>query len=204
MAEGVKKCRQCGEIRPLAEFVRNAHGRGLSAANPSGYRARCYVCESQKRTEAKTDSRERHKARDTRRRHAARLAASPYAPNWPRPIDLDSLTEFYGWTNDLVEAELRRAVEVGVCEGCGDRYALPAKGDGPLADVQVDILDPAKAPFWGVNTRVVCGTCNRQKGRTSALDMALAAAERRALMAEAARRLPYPADPEGVPTLFDL
>lgn len=206
MSEPVKRCKQCGEVKPLAEFVRNAHGRGLAITNPNGRRARCFICESHNRTEDKRDARERHKARSTRRSHAARLADSPHADRWARPVTLESLTEFYGWTNDAVEADIVEAVEAGVCGSCGHPFDI--RPGGALGDVQVDILDPTRPPFWRTNTRVVCATCNRQKGGVSAHDMALQDAERRALVLEAereaARRALGPVDPDGVPTLFDL
>jgi hypothetical protein len=35
-----------------------------------------------------------------------------------------------------------------------------------LADITLDVIDPAAAPYYGTNTKWACQTCNREKGTT--------------------------------------
>jgi hypothetical protein len=41
-----------------------------------------------------------------------------------------------------------------------------------LADVTIDVIDPAKEPFYSTNTRPCCMTCNRAKHDMSPEDWA--------------------------------
>ncbi|HKE66807.1 MAG TPA: hypothetical protein VKB59_19450 [Micromonosporaceae bacterium] len=158
---GKRRCKQCGEIKPLEDFVRDQHSRG-------GYRPRCALCEIKNRTEDKRDRRERHKARTTRARHARKF-----------DIAIDELEDHYGWTLDAIEA----AIICCYINGCppsddGETCGQPVRN---LDDVTVDIIDPTQPPFWGVNTRVICATCNRKKGRRSVLQRQIEEAERQAI-----------------------
>jgi hypothetical protein len=170
MTTGIKRCSQCRQVKPLTEFVRR--GRSVSYAydtdDPRAYRPRCSVCEITNRTEPKRDRRARHKARDTRARHARKFG-----------IAIEEMEHFYGWDLDRIEHDILAVLD-GVCPDCNEQ---PQN----LADIHIDIRDPREPPFYGVNTRVVCATCNRRKGPISELRRACEEAERQAIARRAIR-----------------
>jgi hypothetical protein len=170
MTEPMKRCRQCGQIKPLTEFVRTGKS-SYAYDDPRAHKPRCSICEITNRTVPKADRRERHKARDTRARHARKFG-----------ISLDDMEQFYGWELDRIEADII-AVATTVCPDCN----VAPLG---LADIHIDIRDPTEPPFYGVNTRVVCSTCNRRKGPRSEMRRAIEEAERQAIVRRASRPKP--------------
>jgi hypothetical protein len=48
------------------------------------------------------------------------------------------------------------------CQNCGNAFAEMGHG---LADITLDVVDPEAPPTYGVNTRWICMTCNRAKGK---------------------------------------
>lgn len=180
-----KRCRQCGQVKPLTEFVFNPTRDPLKYAydstdptDPRNYRPRCSICEVTNRTEPKNDRRERHKARDTRARHARRFE-----------IPIDEMEHYYGWALDLIEADIITVRDQG-CERCrvvkGGQVVynyIPRS----LDEIHIDIIDPTEPPFYGVNTQVTCGTCNRRKGSKSQHRHDIEEAERQAIAKRADR-----------------
>jgi hypothetical protein len=79
----------------------------------------------------------------------------------------------YGWELDRIEADILALLE-GDCPGCHE----PVQG---LPDIHIDIRDPDEQPFYGVNTRALCATCNRRKGPKSEMRHAIEEAERQAI-----------------------
>jgi hypothetical protein len=49
------------------------------------------------------------------------------------------------------------------CRGCRKPFTGMLHG---MSDISLDITDPKREPFYLTNTRWICQTCNRQKGRT--------------------------------------
>jgi DNA-directed RNA polymerase subunit RPC12/RpoP len=49
------------------------------------------------------------------------------------------------------------------CTYCGHMFKDMGHG---LADITLDIVDPSQPPYYAVNVRWVCATCNREKSRT--------------------------------------
>lgn len=180
----VKRCRGCGETKLLREFVFNPRTTVSYAYDttnrddPRNYRPRCSICEITNRTESKSDRRERHKARDTRARHARRFG-----------IPIYEMEHYYGWDLDRIESDIIAVRDKG-CLRC----RIVEKGvvifnyipDG-LDDIHIDILDPTEPPFYGVNAAAVCATCNLHKGSRSLLRHAIEEAERQAIARRANR-----------------
>jgi hypothetical protein len=175
--EPMKRCRQCRQVKPLTEFVANPRKDLLDASNksdvtdPRNYRPRCSVCEITNRTEPKNDRRERHKARDTRRRHAERFG-----------IPQAELEDYHGWQLDPMEADIIEIRDHGcrrcrVIEGGVVVYNYTPSG---LDDIHLDIIDPNEPPFYGINTEWVCATCNLRKGPRTAMRLRIEQAEREA------------------------
>jgi len=91
------------------------------------------------------------KARDTRRHHANRLGRS-----------ISELDQQFGWHLDHLAHDAEHAYE-NQCPMC--REAFKTMGHGPT-DITLDITDPTRDPFYLINTRWICQTCNRKKSCT--------------------------------------
>lgn len=142
-----KHCRQCGLDFPEEEFFRRTstrmHLRRMAV---------CIGCETTRRTEEKERDRTMVKARDTIRRHAARLRVS-----------VETLSERFGWMPAQIKHDIEHAAKNG-CPYCHRSFASMGHG---LADITIDIIDPAKPPFYTTNTKIACQTCNREKAKTA-------------------------------------
>lgn len=103
----------------------------------------------------------RRKAGDCRKNHARRYG-----------YPADELTDHYGWRLDRIVADMLAALGAP-CPCCG-------RTCDTLGELHVDVIDATYAPWYGLNTRVICGTCNRSKG-TRTLGAVCADAERRHL-----------------------
>jgi hypothetical protein len=117
----------------------------------------CMGCESKKADETKRGNRFRSKAGSTLRRHGERYIKQGLVNS------IQDFAEKFGWDINKIEHQLRHDYSNG-CLECGDPYA--AMGHG-LYDITVDIINPSNAPYWGINTRLICQTCNRKKGKTA-------------------------------------
>lgn len=109
----------------------------------------CIGCEQTKRDQIKLKNRPKQKAVDALRRHAKRYGMRA--------------TEFgkkYGWNIKHMLHDLKHTAGNG-CMDC--RKSFESMGHG-LQDVSIDITDRTKEPFYGVNTRWICQSCNRLKG----------------------------------------
>lgn len=128
-------------------------------------RSVCKGCEQTARDAVKLRDRWRPKVGDCIRRHARRLDLEP-----------DVLRHEYGWDITRMAHDAEHTYE-NWCPYCAQPFALMDHG---LADITLDIFDPSQPPYYGVNTRWICATCNREKGRTSPSEWAalLAAWER--------------------------
>jgi hypothetical protein len=111
------------------------------------------MCEQTARDDKKIANRWIVKARDTARRHAKRLG-----------ILSDEFIKRYSWDIRRIAHELEHAYGNGCSGPCGRSYLVMGHG---LADITIDIVNPDLPPVYGVNTRIICCTCNRQKSNTS-------------------------------------
>jgi hypothetical protein len=68
----------------------------------------------------------------------------------------------YGWKVDQMAHDIEHAHKNG-CPYCHRSFS---EMGGGLSDVSLDIWDPQKQPFYALNTRWVCRTCNKEKQRT--------------------------------------
>ena len=117
----------------------------------------CIGCELTERTEKKRANRWIVKANSTLRRHAKRFE-----------ISISDMITRYGWNVDRIAHELEHHYNNG-CSNCGRSYRSMGHG---LADVTIDIFDRTALPVYGHNTRIICQTCNREKGTLSVEDNA--------------------------------
>jgi hypothetical protein len=68
----------------------------------------------------------------------------------------------YGWNVDNIEHDLKHAWENG-CPSCRKQFQTMPYG---LSGMTLDVIDPAKEPFYSNNVQIQCRTCNTAKGDT--------------------------------------
>jgi hypothetical protein len=110
----------------------------------------CKRCEQEQRDKTKRGNRWLVKVDTTTRSHARRRGVTA--------AELRS----QGWDRHHMAHDAEHAYANG-CQHC--RHAFSDMGHG-LADLTLDIIDPERPAFYGVNTRWICATCNREKGAT--------------------------------------
>ena len=148
-------CPKCGtdypvEIAPL--MFRRANVRRIRRTRPQ-----CIPCEQTRSDLRKRLRRSVRKAHSTIGHHAKRHGMTKR-----------DFQQKYGWLAERVARDIEHAYEHCCCY-CQIPYADMAYG---LADVTIDIIDPAKEPFYSTNTRPCCMTCNRAKHDMSPEDWA--------------------------------
>jgi hypothetical protein len=158
-----RRCNRCGWVYPH-HLVEYTFRLDTSSRTPHTTRRKtiCRPCEQTGRDNRKRENRWAVKARDTIRRHAIRLTEARRKAGLS-PVTKDELIFRYGWQPDRLAHEAEHAYKNG-CNYCGGEYA--AMGHG-LADITLDIQDPAGPPYYLTNTKWCCQTCNRKKGALS-------------------------------------
>lgn len=154
MADG-RQCTRCGtHYAPHLVALAFRVGPRVSMHQDTGRRTRyvCRPCEQTARDERKIRNRWAVKARDVIRRHAIRLEVSK-----------QDLIDRYGWDPERLAHDAEFQYGNG-CNYCGHQYREMGHG---LADISLDIMDRAAAPYYRSNTKWCCQTCNRQKGDKS-------------------------------------
>lgn len=151
-----KQCADCGESYPEQVFFRRAHA-ALNASSARRYHPICIGCEQTARDEMKRqEGRWNLKARDTLRRHTKKFIRLGIATN------MAEFVEQFGWNVERIARDFQRAYE-SRCGYCDRPFGDMGHG---LSDITLDIVNPDEPPFYTTNTRLVCQTCNRQKGCT--------------------------------------
>lgn len=160
------ECKVCGaaaygddEIRAVFDVSR----KYTSAKRYTNRSLVCGLCKTTARTKAKEENRFITKAKNTINHHAKKFAE----PKDKRPAWLSSpsgaeLTDRFLWTINQIAHDMEHAWQNG-CDDCHAKFQGMPNG---LHDLTVDIIDPLKPPYWGLNTRFLCTTCNRAKSKT--------------------------------------
>ena len=152
MSEVKKRCIECSGEYPLLFFRKNPHGGGIRVCP----RARCKRCEQNRRDLEKKSDRFRVKASNTIRSHEAKFVI--------RNVCLKGdLRKKFGWSIDKLSHDFEHAYKNG-CLDCRQMFADMPNG---LSSMTLDVIDATKKPYYGVNTRIICSTCNKEKQRSS-------------------------------------
>jgi hypothetical protein len=150
--ERLLQCRECRGWYGEVFFARIGSGKN------SGLKTcRCIGCRLTRRTRAKNEGqRFIVKARNAIKTHSERFLKSGIIAS------ATELADRFGWKHDRMAHDIEHAVKNG-CPYCCRPFAEMANG---LADVTLDIVDPAQSPYYATNTRWCCMTCNRAKSKT--------------------------------------
>lgn len=158
MAEGAKKCKRCGATYPAELVLRAFEARRKAKVGGSilpPLRSICRPCRQGHRDSRKAQDPFLSKAQWTIRKHAKRFE-----------IEHSKFVEVYGWRAEFLAHDAKHAFENG-CPDCRRPFSTMRHG---IADLTLDITNPAEAPFYGKNTRWICGTCNMKKGKLGATE----------------------------------
>ena len=156
----LRRCDRCGFDYDEAAFYNRkgadrregrAESRGAGILAPHR-RTVCAGCEQTEADRRKLANRELVKANNALSTHAAKYG-----------MDRAAFALRYGWDVRRMAYDLAHA-HANTCTYCWQPYADMGNG---LADVTLDIVDPAAEPYYRTNTRWCCRTCNAQKHRTS-------------------------------------
>ncbi len=144
-------CERCGGNYEAVGF-RKAHA--LYASSASGRHPICIGCEQTERDAEKIANRLKIKARDTLRRHAAKYIKTGLVASQ------EEFAKKFGWDLDRMIHDIEHIYD----NWCGCGAVFKEMGHG-LSDITLDICDPRLPPHYASNTRWICQTCNRAKGR---------------------------------------
>jgi hypothetical protein len=144
-----KECARCGGLFDAEAFFGRNHARYAYLAR----HAVCLGCQQSARDTEKARDRWPAKVRDTIRRHARQLG-----------VTVGVLVKEFGWQFDRLLHDVQHAYRNG-CPYCRESFAGMGHG---FADITLDIVEPTQDPRYTINTKWVCATCNREKGRTPA------------------------------------
>jgi hypothetical protein len=152
-----KQCVECHEWKHHSRFrsFKTRHGRHNNMSAVS-FHARCRDCEQRLRNEKKNADRPKAIVEQRARSAAAKAGVS---------------FEF-AWTElnyRALVADMRAKLSPeGLCNGCGHKFLNER-------DIQIEHIEPPRsdqdwARLHARNLRLVCGSCNRTKGKKPFLD----------------------------------
>jgi hypothetical protein len=147
------RCKRCGIEYPEA-FYRISRVLNILSTRRSLV---CRGCENTAHDQAKEKDRWAVKVRSTIRNHAKKYIDRGLVQS------VDEFVERFGWYVDDMKHDAEHVYKNG-CHVCRRAFASMAHG---LGDLTLDIVNPSEQPFYLSNTKWICRTCNREKGRTS-------------------------------------
>ena len=146
-------CRRCGGEFALTFF---RISRVLDISSTKRRRVICIGCEQTERDTAKSRDRWRDKIRSTIRNHARKYINRGLA------ADIAEFVSTFGWHLDDMKHDAEHVYKNG-CQVCHRLFSSMEHG---LADLTLDVINPTEPPYYISNTKWICRTCNREKGRT--------------------------------------
>jgi len=152
-------CRRCGTTY-YGDEVQAMFAQRTDRQKYTNVNSVCNPCLLTARTNAKLVNRFITKAKSTFNHHAKGFME----PRKDRPAWIAASVELadrFLWDIPRMSHDMEHAWQ-GVCE-CGQRFQDMPNG---LHDLTIDIINPVEPPYWGMNTRFICTTCNRKKSKT--------------------------------------
>jgi hypothetical protein len=145
-------CNDCERKWPYFCFAKSKDLRLLAGnRRRKGRRSLCKRCEVKRRTEQKDQDRLMAKAIRAIRRHALKFGKS-----------VKEFCREFDWSAKQLAHDYGHAMKNG-CPYCNWPFAtMPGFAD--LSCLTVDVIDPNKPPHYKTNVKIVCDTCNGQKG----------------------------------------
>jgi hypothetical protein len=155
------ECKECKQLLPEKFFPIRTVGNSGLYTNQKIYRdKRCMGCRDKATDEKNARNRFVKKAYNTLYGHAQKAIDAGFAKS------LDEFRALYGWDVQQIAHDMAHAYKNG-CPICHKSYKSMAHG---YKDLTLDIIDPRKLPYYGVNTQLICSTDNTRKQRTDPAD----------------------------------
>lgn len=146
-----RACARCGYVYEGEEIEVAFRDSGVCRTRTTKYRRGvCVVCLQTDGDESKALNRFLVKARSTIARHARKYGMTP----------ADFMAK-YNWSVGQLAHDMEFQWGNG-CSYCHGRYQKMEHG---LQAMTVDIMDRQAPPYYGTNTKLCCGTCNKAKGK---------------------------------------
>ncbi len=140
-----KRCKDCGGTYNEEFFnLRHKGGRTRQAV--------CNICHQTRRDIIKEVDRWLEKARRALSHHVKSLKRTS-----------DELINIFGWDVKKMARDAKHAF-LNTCDYCGTKYADMVHG---MAEITLDIVNIKSAPFYNINTKWVCNSCNGRKQKMS-------------------------------------
>lgn len=159
-----KKCKRCGETYCGKEIdVVFSISKFVKTRLYKSYQNRCAHCRQDEDQARKDYQPWLRKATSTLKRHAKKEGLLP-----------DEFKDKYGWNPEILACRMEQAYQNG-CGECNYLYSTMTEGLGALT---IDIWDRNLPPYIE-NTRLMCTTCNKEKGTRTPEEWAIYKATRR-------------------------
>jgi len=195
MEETRKRCSRCGVDHPLHFFSKSRTVRN-GIISKDYKRSVCKACTSRERIEKKKNDIFEQKARNTINSHAERMGLSFREWLFRHDLTIDYIKMLFRREHKLHELGF-------VCLNCGHAHKAE------LFDFTLDMIDPKRPPTRS-NLRIICRTCNVEKGAKDPTEYDFEAAEyrrnRNAIKGGVQFVMPSPAGPilnETMPLQFN-
>jgi hypothetical protein len=148
------QCRECREWYDEV-FFEVALGKN---SYPKLRKVRCIGCRLTRRTREKEEGKRYWvKARNAVMTHAAKFIKTGVVQS------AEELVTRFGWNLAAMAHDIEHAFKNG-CPYCRVLFSQMPNGLGALT---LDVVDPSQPPYYAVNTRWSCMTCNRSKAKTA-------------------------------------
>jgi len=146
---GNRQCKKCGGIYDLEFFEVNHRRDNEGNILPSPrIRNNCRGGRQTDKDTKKARNRFTVKAMTAIRNHAKKYK-----------VDIKTFKRLYGWDVNKLANLMKHAFE-STCNECDKPFSEMDHGLGALT---VDIIDPQQEPYFPINVRYICKTCNREK-----------------------------------------
>lgn len=128
----------------------------VNGKNSCRRKLRCIGCRLTRRTREKVEGgRSLVKARSAVLTHGRRFML--------KGITAVDLVKRFGWRIQIMAQDIDKAV-TDICPYCRRPFSEMPNG---LADITLDVVDQNKDPYYGINTKWSCMTCNRAKAKST-------------------------------------
>lgn len=143
----IKKCNDCGGEWDLEACYRRRRA-ALGAPSASDFQPTCVMCELTERNDPTPEERARRKAQNSIVLHAEKFGLTP-----------KTFATRFGWEIERMAYDIVHG-HANTCPYCYELYSSMGNG---LSDITLDVVDPAREPYYRTNVRWCCSTCNREK-----------------------------------------
>lgn len=154
MTSGPRTCLRCATVFP-PELVAFAFKTRVQSV--------CVVCLQEADADRAVKRADYNKAISCQKNHALTMMRTGVLVAADVADAREQLATRFGWSIERMQKDIADAF-MSSCPYCTRSFASMPNG---LGEVTLDIFDAAQPPYYGINTRWVCQSCNRSKSRST-------------------------------------